>query len=90
MVATFWLTIVGPTAQMFGVNPAAIAGVMALFFAILIAAFAIFKLENKEFGVWIFCGAMFLEAIMGMLDWIIFALMFVVIIAVEMKIGHGS
>ena len=90
MTAEFWLQLSAPLATLWGVSPQTVSGLFGLFTIIVITAVICLKTNNKEIGLPGFLMLMFLGAMIGIIDWIVFTIVIVIGGALFLKFGHSG
>lgn len=90
MTATFWLQLSQPLANLWGVSAQSVTGIFALSLIIVITAIVCMKTGKIKYGLPIFLLTFFIFVMMGMIDWIVFIIVFIISVALWLRIGRSD
>ena len=90
MTAEFWLLLSQPLANLWGMSAQSVSGIFGLFTIIVFTCAIALYLKKREVAVPVFAMLMLLGAMVGIIDWIVFAIVMIIGSALYLKFGHGG
>lgn len=86
----FALTLVQPLANLWGIPADAMLSLFTIFVIIAITGLIVFTTGRKGIGIFVFMLALFISSLMGLVNWVVFVLVLVLMVSVYAKINTGG
>jgi len=82
--------LVTPLAQLWGISAPAMVGLFSIFILLAVVGVIVFKTKSKDMGAVVFIVGLFLECMLGWVNWVVFVLVIVISAGVYLRFGHGG